>query len=38
MSKLTHFDDSGKAHMVDVGDKAESERVAIAAGAVEMKR
>jgi cyclic pyranopterin phosphate synthase len=38
MSKLTHFDDHGQAHMVDVGGKAESERVAIAAGAVEMQR
>jgi cyclic pyranopterin phosphate synthase len=38
MSKLTHFDDHGQAHMVDVGGKPESERVAIAAGAVEMAR
>jgi cyclic pyranopterin phosphate synthase len=38
MSKLTHFDDAGKAHMVDVGQKPESERIAIAAGAVEMKQ
>jgi cyclic pyranopterin monophosphate synthase len=37
MSKLTHFDDAGQAHMVDVGQKAESERVAVAAGAVEMQ-
>jgi cyclic pyranopterin phosphate synthase len=38
MSKLTHFDDAGQAHMVDVGDKPESARVAVAAGAVEMRR
>lgn len=38
MSDLTHFDDRGQAHMVDVGDKPETERVAVAAGAVEMKR
>jgi len=38
MSKLTHFDDAGAAHMVDVGQKTESERVAVAAGAVEMQR
>jgi len=38
MAKLTHFDDAGAAHMVDVGQKPESERVAIAAGAVEMQR
>ena len=37
MSKLTHFDDAGQAHMVDVGDKAETERIAVAAGAVEMQ-
>src|SRR5580692_8577560 len=37
MKKLTHFDDAGAARMVDVGQKAESERVAVAAGAVEME-
>jgi cyclic pyranopterin phosphate synthase len=37
MSKLTHFDEGGAAHMVDVGAKPESERVAIASGAVEMQ-
>ena len=37
MSKLTHFDDAGQAHMVDVGQKPETERVAVAAGAVEMQ-
>jgi cyclic pyranopterin monophosphate synthase len=38
MSKLTHFDDAGQAHMVDVGAKPESERVAVAAGVIEMQR
>ena len=37
MADLTHFDDSGNAHMVDVGDKAVSERVARAAGRVTME-
>lgn len=36
MSKLTHFDNSGQAHMVDVGDKPESKRVAIASGTINM--
>ena len=34
---LTHFDAAGAAHMVDVGGKPESARVAIASGAVEME-
>jgi cyclic pyranopterin phosphate synthase len=37
MSKLTHFDEAGRAHMVDVGEKPETEREAVAAGAVEMQ-
>jgi cyclic pyranopterin phosphate synthase len=37
MSKLTHFDDAGQAHMVDVGAKPETERIAVAAGVVEMQ-
>lgn len=36
MSKLNHFDDNGQAHMVDVGAKAETHRVAIAAGRITM--
>ncbi|MFT4795542.1 MAG: cyclic pyranopterin phosphate synthase [Paracoccaceae bacterium] len=36
MSKLTHFDDKGAAHMVDVSDKAVTSRIAVARGAVEM--
>lgn len=35
--KLTHLDEQGRASMVDVGDKAVTERVAIARGAVHMK-
>ena len=34
---LTHFDASGQAHMVDVGGKAETHRVAIATGTIRMK-
>ncbi|EDP63753.1 Molybdenum cofactor biosynthesis enzyme [alpha proteobacterium BAL199] len=34
MSDLTHFDDSGRARMVDVGDKAITERTATARGSV----
>ncbi|GIX15305.1 MAG: cyclic pyranopterin monophosphate synthase accessory protein [Paracoccaceae bacterium] len=33
---LTHFDPSGNARMVDVSDKAETTRIAVARGAVEM--
>ncbi len=33
MSGFSHFDDDGKAIMVDVTDKAETERVAVAKGA-----
>jgi cyclic pyranopterin monophosphate synthase len=34
MSDFTHFDDQGKAHMVDVSDKADTTRVATAKGRV----
>lgn len=34
---LTHIDASGEAHMVDVGDKAETARSATATGYVRMK-
>jgi cyclic pyranopterin monophosphate synthase len=37
-SKLTHLDDSGKAHMVDIGDKPETQRMAVARGEVVMKK
>ena len=33
---LTHFDDAGQAHMVDVANKAETHRVAVATGAIRM--
>src|ERR687898_618694 len=33
---LTHFDDTGRARMVDVGEKPETERVAVASGRVRM--
>ncbi|MCZ4428911.1 cyclic pyranopterin monophosphate synthase MoaC [Agrobacterium sp. SOY23] len=36
-TKLTHIDAAGEAHMVDVGDKAETVRVAVAEGFVKMK-
>lgn len=36
MNGLTHLDAAGKARMVDVGGKAESHRVAIAAGRIRM--
>jgi len=35
--RLTHFDASGRARMVDVGAKAETERVAVARGSVIMQ-
>lgn len=35
-AKLTHLDDSGRAHMVDVSNKPDSERTAIAQGEVRM--
>lgn len=35
-SGLTHFNESGRARMVQVGDKAETRRVAVASGRVRM--
>ena len=37
-SRLTHFDADGKAVMVDVGGKKETQRVAVAAGSIAMSR
>lgn len=37
MAALTHFDDKGQAVMVNVSDKTESVRTAVAAGAVLMR-
>jgi cyclic pyranopterin phosphate synthase len=36
--KLTHLDEQGRARMVDVGHKPDTERIAIARGEVQMKR
>ena len=35
---LTHLDDEGRARMVNVGEKAVTERVCVARGAVRMAR
>jgi cyclic pyranopterin phosphate synthase len=37
MSNLTHFDAAGQAHMVDVGTKAVTHRVAVAGGRIRMQ-
>ena len=37
MNKLTHFDESGQAHMVNVGNKANTHRIAIASGRITMQ-
>lgn len=36
MTKLTHFNQQGEAHMVDVGEKPLSHRIAIAEGRIHM--
>ena len=36
--KLTHIDEGGKVHMVDVSEKPENERLAVACGEVVMNR
>ena len=36
MSKLTHFDTHGQAHMVDVSSKLNTHRIAVAQGRIEM--
>lgn len=35
-SKLTHLDSEGNAHMVDVGDKEITQRIAVARGTISM--
>ncbi len=35
-SRLTHFNTAGEAHMVDVGDKAVTARIAVASGRIRM--
>ena len=37
MADLTHFNARGEAHMVDVGEKAHTHRVAVAGGAIRMR-
>jgi len=37
-SRLTHFDRSGGAHMVDVGAKAVTRRIAVASGRITMQQ
>lgn len=36
MNTLTHLDEEGKARMVDVGGKAETQRLAVASGRIRM--
>lgn len=36
--KLTHFNESGRAHMVEVGEKEDTKRVAVARGTISMKK
>lgn len=38
MSKLSHFDESGQAHMVDVANKDNTKRTALATGSIQMSR
>lgn len=35
---LTHFDGAGNARMVDVGDKTETKRIAVASGRIRMEQ
>lgn len=37
MTQFTHFDSAGQAHMVDVADKADTRRIAIASGQILMQ-
>ena len=37
VAKLTHFDRRGAAHMVDVGEKPSTDRVAVASGRIRMR-
>lgn len=37
MSRLSHFNQAGDAHMVDVGGKPETRRIAIAEGRIQMQ-
>jgi len=37
MSKLTHIDDNGRPRMVDVGNKEDTKRIAVASGSIYMQ-
>lgn len=37
MSELTHFDEGGRARMVDVGEKSETHRIAVASARIRMR-
>jgi cyclic pyranopterin phosphate synthase len=37
MNQFTHFNQAGEAHMVDVGDKVSTDRIAIAEGKISMQ-
>jgi len=37
MNRLTHFNEAGEAHMVNIGDKPATERIAVAEGYIEMR-
>ena len=37
MTQLTHFNTAGEAHMVDVGEKPLTQRIAIAEGRIAMQ-
>lgn len=37
MTGFTHFDSAGQAHMVDVGEKADTHRTAVASGTIRMQ-
>jgi cyclic pyranopterin phosphate synthase len=38
MSKLTHFNEQGAVHMVDIGNKSVTHRIAIATGNISMEK
>ena len=38
MNKLTHFNENGNVHMVDVGDKNITHRIAVAGGSISMEK
>ena len=38
MSELTHFNQAGQAHMVDIGAKDITHRIAVAEGTIKMKK